>query len=103
MKRICSIFALACCLLAACNKYDDSALKDALSSLETRVEALESLNGELEALKAIVEGKVTVTSCVEADGVCTITFSDGKTVKVQTEAELDGMSVVTVIEENGRS
>lgn len=103
MKRICSIFALACCLLAACDKYDDSALKDALSSLETRVEALESLNGELEALKAIVEGKVTVTSCVEADGVCTITFSDGKTVKVQTEAELDGMSVVTVIEENGRS
>lgn len=103
MKRICSIFALACCLLAACDKYDDSALKDALSSLETRVEALESLNGELEALKAIVEGKVTVTSCVEADGVCTITFSDGKTVKVQTEAELDGMSVVTVFEEDGKS
>lgn len=105
MKRLYFILAVAGCMLASCDKYDDSALRkdmdDALSSLESRVEALESLTAEVEALTAIVEGKVTVASYVEKDGVYTVTLSDGKILKIQ--GEMSDVPVVTVISENGKN
>lgn len=100
MKRILAI-ASALVLLAGCEKYDDTPIKEALGALENRVLALEKLNGEVAALKEIVAGSVTVASCVEADGVWTVTLSDGKSFKVQSG--LTENPVVTVIEENGRS
>jgi len=100
MKRIFSI-VLVCALFAACEKYDDSEVKDAIGKLEERVQALEKLNQEVAALKAIVDGQVTVSSYVETDGVCTITLSDGNIFKVQSG--LTSVPVITVIEENGRS
>lgn len=99
MKRIFSM-VLVCALFAACEKYDDSEVKDAIGKLEERVQALEMLNGEIDALKAVVEGKAMVASFVEKDGVCTITLSDGNSFKVQSG--LVQHPVVTVMVENNR-
>ena len=102
MKRIYLIAAAVCAVMAAsCDKYDDTQIKDAISSLEDRVAALESLNDEVDALKSIVEGKITVSSCVESDGICTVTLSDGKVIKVNTG--VTELPVVTVIVENNRN
>lgn len=100
MKKIFSI-AAALVLLAGCDKYDDTPIKEALDALEDRVLALEKLNDDVAALKEIVDGSVTVSSCVEADGVWTVTLSDGKSFKVQSG--ITDVPVVTVITENGRS
>lgn len=102
MKRILAI-ASALVLLAGCEKYDDTPIKEALSALEDRVLALEKLNGEVAALKEIVAGSVTVASCVEADGVWTVTLSDGKSFKVHPAASAIKVPLITVIEENGKS
>lgn len=101
MKRIYIALMTVCCLLASCDKYDDTAVKDAIASLEGRVEALEKLNNEIAALKAVVEGKALVASFVEEDGVCTITLSDGNSFKVQSG--LTQHPVVTVMVENERN
>ena len=77
MKRIIAI-ASALVLLAGCEKYDDTPIKEALSNLEDRVLALEKLNDDVAALKEIVEGSVTVASCVEADGASSFSSSSLK-------------------------
>ena len=56
MKRLYIALFTVCCLLASCDKYDDTAVKDAIASLEERVLALEKLNGELGKLPFIVFG-----------------------------------------------
>jgi len=101
MKKICFSLMLACGLLTAC--YDDTDLRESIDELEDRILALEQLKGDVAALREIVDGKVTVASCVEADGVWTVTLSDGKTFKVYPEAEPLDIPVITVIEENGKS
>lgn len=103
MKRI-FLIAVAFVLLVGCDKYDDSQLKEAISKLEDRVLALEKLNDDVAALKEIVEGKVTVASCVEEDGVWTVTLSDGKSFEVHPAVETPDIPVITVIkDEDGRS
>ena len=101
MKKILSI-ALACGLVfASCEKYDDTEVKNAIASLEDRVEALESLNGEVAALKTIVDGKAMVVSCTEDDGKYTIVLSDGKTLTVNNG--LVGTPVVTLLQIGGKT
>ena len=116
MKKIYAIIAMMCCIFTACTeveKYDDSDIKDAIASLEGRVKALESLNGEVAALKAIVEGKLLVSSCeTSADGYV-VTLSDGQVLNIQASGKSEdsgddgeafaGIPVVTVIEEGGRN
>lgn len=86
MKKIFSIAVLCAMMAASCDKYDDSAIKEAQSSLEDKVDQLDQkFSAELASLKAIVEGKVTVTSCVEDDLAYTIVLSDGKTVTVMKD------------------
>lgn len=101
MKKIFFSLMLVCGLMTAC--YDDTDLRESIDELEDRILALEQLKGDVAALKEIVDGKVTVASCVEADGVWTVTLSDGKTFKVYPEAEPLDIPVITVIEENGKS
>ena len=83
MKKIVSLVVL--CLLAAvsCDKYDDSALNDRLSKLEEKFAA------EIEALKQVVEGKVTVTSCSEDSQAYTVVLSDGKIITVMKDVSGD--------------
>lgn len=100
MKRI-FLFILACALaVMSCEKYDDTQVKDALASLENRIAALEKLNGEVAALKQIVDGKAMIVSCVEEDGKYTITLSDGKVLAVNNG--LVGTPVVTLLDIQGK-
>ena len=86
MKKIFSMAVLCAMMAASCDKYDDSAIKEAQSSLEDKVDQLDQkFSAELASLKEIVEGKVTVTSCVEDDLAYTIVLSDGKTVTVMKD------------------
>lgn len=100
MKRIYIALLAVCSLLASCDKYDDTQLKDALSKLEDRVTALETLNSEVAALKAIVQKQVTVVSCVELDGRQVVTLSDGKEFTVTSS--LGSIPVVTLLEVSGK-
>ena len=90
MKKIVSLVVL--CLLAAvsCGKFDDTALKEAQSALDDRLSKLEEkFAAELESLKQIVDGQVTVTSCYEDSQAYTIVLSDGKTVTVMKDVSGD--------------
>ncbi len=89
-------------MVASCDKYDDSAIKESLQQLENRVAALENLRQDVTALKNIVDGLVTVVSCVEKDGSYTLVLSDGKTLFVPAQYEPEELTipVVTIVEEN---
>lgn len=59
MKKFFVLIAAPVLVLAACSKYDDSALKDRLDALDGRIEALagklETLNGNVSALGALAQ------------------------------------------------
>ena len=100
MKRILAI-ASALVLLAGCEKYDDTPIKEAISSLEDRIKVLETLNDDVAALKEIVEGKALVVSCMEEDGRYIVTLSDGKVLTVNKG--LVGTPVVTLLDLKGKT
>ena len=101
MKKIFSIALMFALMAAACEKYDDTEVKDAIASLEERVEALEGLNNDVAALKTIVDGKAMIVTCTEEDGRYTITLSDGKVLTVNSG--LVGTPVVTLIQLGGKT
>lgn len=75
-------------------------LKDSIEELNNRVTALEKkLADEVDALKALINGKVTVADLTTEGGVTTLTLSDGKTVKI-TEG-IAGAALITVKESDG--
>ena len=100
MKRIFIALLAVCSFIFACDKYDDSQIKDAISKLEDRVVALETLNSEVAALKLIVQNQVTVASCVEENGRHIVTLSDGKVLTITPS--LSEMPVVTIIDNLGK-
>ena len=100
MKRILAI-ASALVLLAGCDKYDDTPIKEAISSLEDRIKVLETLNDDVAALKEIVDGKALVVSCMEEDGRYIVTLSDGKVLTVNNG--LVGTPVVTLLDLKGKT
>ena len=59
--------------------YDDSSIWDEFEKIENRLDELEnSLNSQLQALNALIDGKTTVTSCEKnADGSYKVTLSNG--------------------------
>ena len=72
-----------------CKAYDDSELQSKVANLDTRVTALEGLQGQIDALKKLVEAKTEGLSIVSVEPVpdpndasktigFTITFSDNK-------------------------
>ncbi|MCF0208874.1 MAG: hypothetical protein HUK07_05430, partial [Bacteroidaceae bacterium] len=71
-------------VFAAC--VDTSEIENDLDRLELRLNkvnrALKEVNGNIAALSEIMEGSVYVTSYTEAQGVCKIGFSDGKSVDI---------------------
>ena len=101
MKRIFLTSLILGAIVASCDKYDDSAIKESLTQLEDRVTALESLRQDVTVLKDIVGGLVTVTSCDEKDGIYNVTLSDGSVIKVH--AGMTELPVITVFTENGRT
>lgn len=85
------IFLLSAALLAgACQKYDDSVLKNRIGDLENRVTTLEStvntLNGNVSSVQTLVQAlqdDITISVISKNKDGFTITFSDGQSVEIQ--------------------
>ena len=117
LKAVVAAALVASMTLAASCSYDDSAIvkrvdaveKD-LAALTERVAALESkLETEVANLTALINGKVVVTSAAtDAEGVTTVTLSDGTSFKVypkctvvDTDTDTDTNTYLSIKEDNG--
>ena len=79
----------ACMTVVSC--YDDSDLRDKIEMIVDRLFDLEQrLDSELSALKAMMEGKLLISSVSTdvATGVTTLVLSDGKELKLYPEADM---------------
>lgn len=111
------LFAVLVILPAACNKYDDSALKQEIERLDKRISDLEAklntdidnlyrllnsaikdVDASVDSLANVTEGLVTVVEVTEKDGVTTVTLSDGSKIEVNPASE---DPIVTVVEKGG--
>ena len=99
-KSILMIVAAAAVVFGAfsCSKpYDDSELRNKITTLESRISALESLQTQINELKTAVEklqGGLKVTGVEKSGDAVTIKFSDGTSVTVTK-------TIIGVTEVNG--
>lgn len=114
LKSVVAASVIAAMTLAASCSYDDAPLTERvdrvekdLAALTERVAALEKrLGEEVEALTALINGKVVVTG-VEKDGDATkVTLSDGSSFTVYPECtvvdtDTDTNTYVSIAEDNG--
>ena len=116
LKSVVAASVIAAMTLAASCSYDDAPLTQRVDSIEKdlaalteRVAALEKrLGEEVEALTALINGKVVVTG-VEKDGDATkVTLSDGSSFTVypectvvDTDTDTDTNTYVSIAEEDG--
>ena len=119
LKSVVATAVIASMTLAASCSYDDSAIKDNLNkvqqevdkvekdlaALTERVAALEDqLAQEVDALKSLINGKTVVTNVETANGVTTVTLSDGTTFNVYPECgvvDTDTNTYLSIAEDNG--
>lgn len=121
LKSVVATAVIASMTLAASCSYDDSAIKDNLNkvqqevdkvekdlaALTDRVAALEDqLAQEVEALESLINGKTVVTNVETANGVTTVTLSDGTTFNVYPECgvvdtDTDTNTYLSIAEDNG--
>ena len=96
LKSVVSALVIAAMALSVSCSYDDTAIVDRvqkvekdLAALTERVANLESkLQTEVDALKALIDGKVVIVDVVVGeDGKTTIKLSDGKTITVVNECK----------------
>ncbi len=73
-------------VLAGCDKYDDSELRNKVNGYESRIAALESLASYQTLLQNLQAGK-TVTSYSKSENEITLTFSDGSSVTFNQKGE----------------
>ncbi len=97
--------ALVCPMTVSCEShepYDDSELRDQIDMLINKLYELEQkMNTEIDALKALLEGKLLISDVSKntETGVTTITLSDGKTIELLPEKDMK--SFVTYITSGG--
>ena len=91
MKKAILLLLSAALLAGACQKYDDSVLKNRIGDLENRVTTLEStvntLNGNVSSVQTLVQAlqdDITISVISKNKDGFTITFSDGQTVEIRT-------------------
>lgn len=108
MKAVLAVF-LICPFMQSCveeiihenyyeNEYDDSELKDKIDLIVEKLYDLEErMNGEINALKQMLSGKLLISNVSRdaSTGIVTITLSDGT--KLQLLPEKDLQSFVTYI------
>lgn len=105
MKKFIYTLASAALTLAACSDYGD--IEKRLDSLESRVQALETvvstLNGNIQALQAFADGGRSISNVVydEATGVYTLTLSDGTQIVLTQGAAGDAVAPVMSIDGDG--
>ena len=90
MKKAILLLLSAALLAGACQKYDDSVLKNRIGDLENRVTTLEStantLNGNVSSVQTLVQAlqdDITISVISKNKDGFTITFSDGQTVEIR--------------------
>lgn len=104
MKKSFSLIlsALAVMAIVSCSKFND--LKDRVDSLESRIEAIEKvvgvLNDNILALKKLA-GAGTISSVESADGVYTITLSNGEKIILTQGTVGVGNAPVMSIDKDG--
>ena len=88
MKKLFSfvMVAVLAFVLAGCEKYDDTELRNKVNGYEARIAALESLASYQTLLQKLQAGK-TVTSYSKSDDIITLTFSDGSSVSFNQKGE----------------
>ena len=117
LKSVVAAAVVASMALAASCSYDDTAIVERVTAVENdlaalteRVAALESkLEAEVANLTALINGKVVVTAVeTDAEGVTTVTLSDGKSFKVypkctvvDTDTDTDTNTYLSIKEEDG--
>ena len=99
-------FCVSALALAAVSCYDDSAIREKLDNLDSRLTKVEQdLNTEvdnLEALIAALEAKVAVVNVATTDGKVVLTLADGTKVELsQPLTNVDNNGLVTIVEEDG--
>ena len=82
-------------------QYDDTELRGEIDNVKKELAQLrDDLQSQIDQLKALVDGQLTVKSVVaNDDGTTTVTLSDDTVFTVQPEANLDG--VITIVEYDG--
>ena len=82
-------------------QYDDTELRGEIDNIKKELAQLRvDVQSQLDALKALVEGQVTVKGVVtNQDGSTTITLSNDKTITVYPEVSIDGQ--ITIVEQEG--
>lgn len=82
-------------------QYDDTELRGEIDNVKKELAQLrDDLQSQIDDLKALVEGQLTVKSVVtNDDGTTTVTLSDDTVFTIQPEANLDG--VITIVEYDG--
>ena len=90
MKKAIFFLLSAALLAGACQKYDDSVLKNRIGDLENRVTTLEStvntLNGNVSSVQTLVQAlqdDITISVISKNKDGFTITFSDGQTAEIK--------------------
>lgn len=90
MKKAIFFLLSAALLAGACQKYDDSVLKNRIGDLENRVTSLEAtvntLNGNVSSVQTLVQAlqdNITISVISKNKDGFTITFSDGQSVDIQ--------------------
>ncbi|MBQ4499388.1 MAG: hypothetical protein II985_04035 [Alistipes sp.] len=82
-------------------QYDDTELRGEIDNVKKELAQLrDDLQSQIDQLRALVDGQVTVKSVVtNDDGTTTVTLSDDTVFTVQPEANLDG--VITIVDYDG--
>ena len=102
MKKLFLFAAVICAAVFSSCEYDDTALRNDLDGLKDRVTALETtLNNEVAALKALINGKNCVTGVTEQDGGYKLTFSDGTSITISNGQDGADGTVIGVKEVDG--
>ncbi len=88
MKKILSFLMVAvlAVMLAGCDKYDDTELRNKVNGYENRIAALESLASYQTLLQKLQSGK-TVVSYSQSDNTITLNFSDNTSVTFNQRGE----------------
>lgn len=113
MKKCLTVVLFLAAMLTGCKNTD---LWDEVDALKVRITALEGevkdLNGNLEAIRLLAQKGMTITSAESANGIWTVTLSDGKVLKLVEKSEtsallplisMDASGFWTVSYDNGKT
>lgn len=107
MKKIFTLLALAACCAAmtwSCSddKYDDTEIRQEIENLKQEIASMkEQVNSLKTIIDALNENKFITNYTEAADGSCTITFNDGKTITLHNGKDGAAAPVIGIAQFEG--